>query len=42
MPTYTSRSDLTLHDLAHALDTAARLLAVTATYLTEIDKEIER
>lgn len=33
---------MTLHDLAHHLNTAARLLAVTATYLTELDKEIER
>lgn len=33
---------MTLHDLAHHLDTAARLIAVTAKYLTDLDKEIER
>ena len=42
MPAYIPRSDMTLHDLAHHLGTAARILTVTATYLTELEKEIER
>lgn len=33
---------MTISDLARHLDTAARLLAVTAKYLTDLDKEIER
>lgn len=33
---------MTLTDLARHLDTTARLLAVTAKYLTDLDREIER
>lgn len=33
---------MTLADLAKALDLIARVATVTATYVTELDKEIER
>lgn len=33
---------MTLTDLAHHLDRIARIATTTATYLTELDKEIER
>lgn len=33
---------MTLHDLAHHLTILARLATLTATYLTDLDKEIER
>lgn len=33
---------MTLNELARHLDTAARVLTVTARYLTDLDKEIER
>lgn len=33
---------MTLHDLAHHLDVIARIATITAQYLTDLDKEIER
>lgn len=33
---------MTLTDLAHHLDTAARILAVAARAITDLEKEIER
>lgn len=33
---------MTLADLARHLDAAARIITVTAKFLTDLDKEIER